>query len=491
MLVRPDNLAVALVDSLQNRQGDIVLSVDCEDISGSEFLSRSAGRQKQLANAGLKLGDRIFIQGGRGSLFWSDFLAVWGMGGVAIPLSPAISLRDFSIQRTKAEAAGFIGRQGEIDSAGLAVIEDSPTASSGELSVLPMTLDDEAAILFTSGSSGEPKGVRLSHRSVLGNAIASTKAIGFRATDSLFIAIGFHFTSAICHFLAAILSRGKLTATERPMLQGEMYAALTESGCNSFGGAPVQLRWIARCAREDPIKLGWIMSSGDRLPRELIDDLKAVLPETKIHTFYGLTELGGRFCALPAEKIATHAGSVGRPIEGMSVRIAGDQGESLPPDTLGEITASGEYLFTDYLNDPEKTSLVFDGNELRTGDVGYLDKEGFLYVEGRNDDVFKVSGRKVSALVVQQALMDCGIFEDVAVVQFEDPELGSIARALYSLKKDGTFRRGKILGILRKNLPKHFLPALFTEVPSVPRTGSGKLDRRALKKLMYQTDKIE
>jgi acyl-coenzyme A synthetase/AMP-(fatty) acid ligase len=488
-LIRHDSVAAALLASLEGRETDRILSVDGEETDGARFLARVAGRQKQLREAGLRKGDRVFIAGGRGGAFWSDFLAVWGAGCVAIPLNAVIPAGEFNHQKLKAEPRGFIGEPGSLDCDGLIILPadtpespDTPSAEGG--------LDDEAAILFTSGSSGEPKGVRLTNRSVLGNALAAAKVIGFRNDDSLFIAIRFHFTSAICHFLAAILSRATLVATEKPMIQAEFYAALRASGCNAFGGAPIQLRWIAECHPADPADLRWVMSSGDRLPKEVIRDLRKVMPDTRINTFYGLTELGGRFCALPSDFIDSHSGSVGRPIEGMHVRILDEEGHELAPNNTGEIVASGEYTFVDYINDPDKTEKVFDGTELRTGDVGYLDDDGMLYVEGRNDDVFKVSGRKVSANLVQHALMECGIFADAAVVRFDHPELGSVARACYALRDDAVFKRGAVLGQLRKNLPKHFLPSIFTELPAIPRTGSGKIDRRALRELIHRIDEL-
>jgi acyl-coenzyme A synthetase/AMP-(fatty) acid ligase len=172
----------------------------------------------------------------------------------------------------------------------------------------------------------------------------------------------------------------------------------------------------------------------------------------------------------------------------MQVRIVDEGGQPVPANTAGEIVASGDYVFNGYINDEEKTAAVFDGVSLRTGDVGYLDADGMLYVDGRNDDVFKVSGKKVSANLVQHALMELGLFSDAAVVRFDHPVVGSTARACFALREGVEFRRGQVLGQLRKILPKHYLPSVFTELDRIPRTGSGKLDRRALSDMLRRID---
>jgi acyl-coenzyme A synthetase/AMP-(fatty) acid ligase len=431
------------------------------------------------------------ITSGRGTDYFVDMVAVWAMGAVVIPLDPNIDARRLATICEKSEPEVVLGQLALAAEFQLNQLEQLRSLQTpSQPFVEDIAADDDAAIFFTSGSTGAPKGVRLAHCAVLGNSLSTIKNIGITETDRLFISIPFHFTSAICHFLAATLSGATLIATEQKLFQHDLFKALIDENATAFGGAPIQLRWIGECATEEDINLNWLMSSGDRLSVDIIEQLQQQLPRTKVFTVYGLTEVGGRLCILPDSELATNKGSVGYPLDGMRITVRDDNGQELPTGEIGEVYVDGPFLFSEYINDAEKTHAAKTSLGFHTGDEGFLNENGALCIRGRTDDVFKVSGQKVSAVMIQDALMSLGHFQDVAVAPGEDPMTGTVPFAYFVAKPEFEFKKGIVLRGLRKILPVNHLPQKFIELEHIPRTGSGKLDRVAFRNIITNTTGI-
>jgi len=461
-------------------------AVRCDDkaLSSYEFLSCVEQRQTTLKQYGIKEQSRVLLASGRGLDYWVDMVCLWTLGAVVIPLDPMMQPIRFDTFMEKADPKFVLGNFAlEKDYPQLTIINDDIATATSKITVdvLSHSAESDAAILFTSGSTGAPKGVRLSHVSVLGNAQAMIQQLDLRDDDRLFISIPFHFTSAICHFLAATLSGITFISTEATLFQSDLYHALEKHKATAFGGAPIQLRWISECAEDKPLPLRWLMSSGDRLNIDIIKKLRSSLPAASVYTVYGLTEVGGRLCVLPAEKIDDFAGSVGKPIQGMQVSVLDENGKSLPAGEEGDIYVKGPFVFSEYINDPEKTEKALTAFGFKTGDYGYLSEQGFLYLRGRVDDVFKSAGQKISAIAIQEALFATNEFEDIVVYPGEDPMVGTVPFAYYVLKQDKEFNKGLVLRQIRRQLPKNHLPKSFVEIDNIPRTGSGKLDRVAFR----------
>ena len=161
--------------------------------------------------------------------------------------------------------------------------------------------EETAAILFTSGSTGTPKGVQLAHRALLQNALGTAAMLPTRPDDTLFIAIPFRFVSSVSHFLVTTLTGGCFAGTEKPVMAADLVDQLKASGATAFGGAPLQLRWIADQMDEAELELRWLMSSGDHLSSDIVEKLAATQSNPSVLAVYGLTELAGRFCVLRPE----------------------------------------------------------------------------------------------------------------------------------------------------------------------------------------------
>ncbi|MBI9080002.1 MAG: acyl--CoA ligase [Pseudodesulfovibrio sp.] len=475
------NISEQVFDIWSKKPDGLVFDDGMIRLSGLQFMKKVGSRQGVLAEA-IQPGDRVVIQAGRGVEYFVDMLAVWRLGGVVVPLAADADTKYIDHVLGISGASLILDGKSEGEPISLEYVSQSCAATKP---------DDLAALLFTSGSTGAPKGVMLSHEVLLRNCLGILDVLKMDR-DRLFINIPFNFTSGICHFLACVFSNSTLIGVENKLFLADLPRTMDRLKATAFGGAPIQLRWLAETFKglaDSGQSLGsplrFVMSSGDHLPTDVIDLLRQVSSTTNIFTVYGLTELGGRFCILDSSDIADHAGSVGKPISGLGVTIVDfDNNRELGAGVEGEIVAKGELLCQGYYRDEKRTTALFSQWGLRTGDIGYLDAHGFLHLTGRSDDVFKVNGQKVAATVINNAMMRLAPFADAATISMEIALLGTVPVVAYTLKEGAEFKKGEILGALRKILPSNHIPHQFVEVGEIPRTGSGKVERHTLRLLL-------
>jgi long-chain acyl-CoA synthetase len=464
-------------------------------LTAKQVLSQVFARADTFRKQGVSPQDVVLLGTGRGHLFWLDLLAVWVVGAVAVPTEGDPDRSRLTIVLEKAAPDWQLGSIVGMTSAEVKVLdfddddECSRSDSYSSCDALPETEDPVAAILFTSGTTGEPKGVVLSHRALAGNALAAKNKLGLRSTDTLGAAIPFRFVSALSHFLVCMLAGTCYAGIETTFSPREFIDYVLGSGCTAYGGSPLQLRWIAEWLElqqsngMDPrFRIRWLMSSGDFFFEEIGHRLMRQMRECSLVVAYGLTEAAGRMCCRiindPSE--LGHDGLVGDPIDDYELEAFDDEFGRCDADEPGRIFVRSSYLFSEYANDAKRTSQVMTDGWLETGDYGYKDRRGAIHLLGRTDEVFKVAGVKVSTIPIVLALLEMDLFTDVAVTKEAHPTIGSVPYAYIVLAPGRAFKRSEAMQFLRQRLPTSHLPWRFVRIDRIPRTGSGKLDRRAL-----------
>jgi len=373
--------------------------------------------------------------------------------------------------------------------AGAALEPVAPATRAGLKTLLgalePVAADELAMIMFTSGTTGLPKGVCQTLKSISANAGHVAATLGLAADDRIFINTPPYFTSGICHFLTLLANGGGLAGQLGFFFGAGLLDEMEAQGCTGFGGAPAHLVRVVEPLEEPrPHSLRFWVSSGDHLPVPVIGKLRRVLPGVRLFNMYGLTEVSGRLCILPPAELDERQGSVGRPIGDMRVTARRGDGAVTKPGETGELYVTGALLMQGYLDEPEITAGTLTEHGLRTGDFGHVDESGAVWVAGRKDDIIKRGGEKVSIVHVQQALQALGRFADVAVLAAPDDILGHVPVAfVVPLEKDG-FRPSRLLRELRGLLPSSSLPSRIIAVDVIPRTGSGKAIRAELQALL-------
>lgn len=406
-------------------------------------------------------------EAGEGSEKARDVAA--GAGGEAAPAGPP------------AAAGEPADNPGHIASA----VQGASTMPAADLE--PVAEHETAMIMFTSGTTGRPKGVVQTLHAISANAGHVSLALGLGTDDRIFINTPPYFTSGICHFLTLMAGGGGVAGQLGFYFGTGLLDAMEEEGCSGFGGAPAHLvRVVEPMDEPRPHAFRFWVSSGDHLPLPVIERFRRVLPGIELFNMYGLTEVSGRLCILPPAELDLKVGSVGRPIGDMRVVARRGDLSAAAPGEQGELYVSGSLVMQGYLDEPEITAAALTEYGFRTGDFGSVDESGAVWIAGRKDDIIKRGGEKVSIIHVQEALQGLGRFADVAVIAASDEILGHVPVAfVVPLEVEG-FKASRLLRELRGVLPSTSLPSRVIAVDSIPRTGSGKAIRAELRRLLAE-----
>ncbi len=485
-----DNIARLVLARLSVDQTRPAMGDEAVSLTRAQLLREVRDQARALVDQGIGAGDYVVIVGGRGIRYWVDVFAAWVVGAVAVCVEETIEAAHGAavLDLTSATHVLAAGVATPESFAGLTEIAAGPEAPTDTapvaLSEIPFAADvpDLAGIIFTSGTTGLPKPVPLSHRALLLNALGTGERLRLNEDDRLLTATPYRFISSISHILVTLMSGASYWGIERRLMIKDLLDVLNGLEITAFGGSPFHMQYIAMAGAERLPHLTWAMSSGDHLRTEVIDQILEKFPGFRLHVAYGMAELGGRFCMLPPERLADKKGSVGFPINGLEIVVLDEDRTPCPPGEIGDVHVRGHIAFTGYLGREDENAKVLSEHGFLNGDKGYADTDGFIFLAGRSDSVFKRSGLKVSAQVIADALLDLDAVRDAWVTGLADDTEGMVPVAYIAWEGDA-LAQPDLLKALRAELAPNHLPAKVVTLPEIPRTGSGKVDRRRLRAL--------
>lgn len=352
----------------------------------------------------------------------------------------------------------------------------------------PALADDDAlaVILYTSGTSGRPKGVMLSHSNIRSNISQIQRWVAFDHRDILLgVLPQFHsFGLTVLTLLPPIVgARAVYTTRFNP---AKLLKLIREHRPTAFIAIPSMYNALlhSKNAEADDFKsFRFLVSGGEPLPQAVFDGFRERFNVT-LNEGYGLTETApvSNWCR-PHE---FRRGSVGRPLPDLDQRIVDSETRSvLPPNTDGEVRMKGPNVMQGYFNLPEETAKAFDSEGyFRTGDIGRFDLDGHLFITGRLKEMLIVGGENVFPREIEEVVNTHPSVKDCGVVGKPDPMRGELPIAFVELKDDQTFDEKSILALCRKKLAGYKVPDEVRVLNALPRNPTGKVMRRELKKLI-------
>jgi amino acid adenylation domain-containing protein len=472
-----------------------------------------------LASVGVERGDRI-------ALFLHNRVeAVVGtyaalkIGAVFMPLSPLTRCEKLAFLIEDAQPAAFI-TEGSLHDIFRPVLADSRSVrtclvaggeggdedrvqrfpASGAPSAAPLpapgTIDqDLAAILYTSGSTGEPKGVMLTHLNMVSAATSVCSYLGLRGDDIILGALPIAFGYGLYQFLMAAWLGATVVLETSFAFPAQVAETMVRERVTVLPGVPTlfaKLIGLESLPRYDLSALRLVTSAAAALPERHIEALRRLLPHARLFSMYGLTECK-RVTFLPPEQLDRRPTSVGRGMPNQEVWLVDEEGHRLPNGSTGQLVIRGSHVMRGYWRRPAETALRLRPGRhpgevvLYSGDIFRTDEEGYLYFVGRADDIIKTGGEKVSPREVENALYDLAGVVEAAAVGVPDPMLGQTVAAYVVLEPGRAYSEKDVIRHCLSKLEPFMVPRHVSFVDALPKTHTGKIQKTGLRTLATTT----
>lgn len=343
--------------------------------------------------------------------------------------------------------------------------------------------DHVASVVFTSGTTGVPKGVILSHGNILFVVHAVCEYLELAPRDRYAIVLPLSHTYGKSTLLTSVAAGATSVLVRDPHDFERFFGQISIERCTILSVVPFHLNVMARRGLPrscDLSALRAITSSGGALSWDTVEQVQRLLPGAGMFPMFGLTECATRATYLPPEHISAKRGAVGWPLRGVELQIRSDTGSPLPPCVVGRLYIRGPNVMQGYLGDAGLTSAVLADGWLDTGDLGYLDEDGCLFITGREKEIIKVAGERISPAEVEAVLVSHPDVADGAVIGEPDRLLGETVSA-YVVLRPGAAGLRDIAPFCAARLSPHKIPRRFVEVDRIPRTATGKIQRHLLR----------
>jgi long-chain acyl-CoA synthetase len=342
---------------------------------------------------------------------------------------------------------------------------------------------DLESILYTSGSTGEPKGVMLSHLNTVSNMRSIAQYLGLTVSDRIMAVLPFSYVYGKSLLLTHVLMGGSVVIDNRFMYPNVVIDSMIETGVSGFAGVPSTFTILLARSKIREVKvptLRYVTQAGGAMPAAVQKQVAVAFHPAELYVMYGATEAAPRLTYLDPADLPRKWGSIGKPVTNVDVFVADEQDKLLPCGETGEIVARGSNIMAGYWKDPEGTAAALRGGLYHTGDLGMVDSDGFLYVVGRKRDILKVRGYRVSCKAIEEALAGMDEVEETAVIGIPDAVLVEAPFAFVVLKPGQQVSERHIKQYLSSRLRPFEIPKNVEFRPGLPKNASGKIMKNQL-----------
>jgi long-chain acyl-CoA synthetase len=497
------NIAQHVEAAANSRPERAAILFEGQAITYGELNRRASQTAQWLEQLGIQSGDRVALSLPNIPEFAIAYLGAQKLGAVVVSLNPTLtpveteyalsdsgSLVLFTTQESLANLTTIRGSlpalRALISCEGRSADPEHRTLGAaiadfdGSLLARPRAVDAPAAILYTSGTTGKPKGAVLTHRNVISNYRATMACVGSRAGDRhlLYLPL-FHCFAQNFIMNAAFGSQGTIVL-ERRYQQEAVLSAIRRHEVTHFYGVPTVFIYLlgAEITRAQLASVKYFFSAAATMPREVAQGWRERfgLP---VFEGYGLTETAPLACYNHRDDY--RLGSVGTPIEGVEMKIIDEAGRARATDEWGEICIKGPNVMAEYFQRDQETRDVLCDGWFRTGDIGYCDRDGYYYLVDRLKDMINCAGFKVWPREIEEVLYEHPAVAECAVVGAADPIKGERVVAFVRLHAGVSDDAAALRKHCETRLAAYKLPTQFVLDQEIPKSPAGKILKRVLR----------
>lgn len=518
MIQRPQRLLGEALDfSWKNHPLKTAAIYKGEEFSYSQLKECAENLASHLIKVGIKKGDRIAIFMNNS---WQCIISIYGItiaGGVFLIINPQTKagklqyiLNDSGARVIISEnlltnelSLALVGlkeiqevilSEGNLaDNVGLRFKDFDEIINNRESADLPRIIpNDLAALIYTSGSTGFPKGVMMTHQAMVFTSWSLIEYLRLTEEERILLVLPLAFDYGLYQLFMAITIGGTLIIEHSFSFPPTIFRQIDLLKPTVFPGVPSIYAIMIATYKKSGLTFDCIRkitNTAASLPAEFTADLKKIFPNALIFKMYGLTECK-RVCYLEPELVDLKVNSVGKAIPGTEIFLLSEDGKPVPADQSGILHVRGPHVMAGYWNNEKlskemlKPGLIPGERILCAHDLFKMDEEGFLYFQGRNDDIIKTRGEKVSPVEVENAIYQIDGIKEVAVIGIPDIFLGESIIAFITTHDQFQLNEKEIRGECMSHLEAFMIPQSIIILPEMPKSSNGKIDKGELKKIL-------
>lgn len=446
-----------------------------------------------LYTLGIRCHDHIALNAKNSAAFVFSYMAIASLGGVVVPLNTMFTPRETAFILKDAHVR-YIITDHEVDLSGQ--FADTPLPSQVLIADLEKEINtndypkppainikdaDPCVILYTSGTTGKPKGALLSHKNLTSNAAGFSQATESRSDDNTLCVLPmFHSFGWTCCVGTAFHNGATITIVDT-FSPRDVIATIRNKGVTVVMGVPAMYNFYTSLAKpEDLVGVRLFASGGASLPLEILEKF---YEKTKKHIVegYGLSEASPAVCFNPPGH--TKPGSIGPPLQDVQIRIVDSHGRECTCGEIGELLVRGPNVMTGYYNLPSETATAIVNGWLHTDDLAYRDEDGYVFIVDRKKDMIIVSGLNVYPREIEEILYQYPAIQEAAAIGVPDRSRGESIRAYVALHDGMILDKKDLMAFLKKNLAPFKIPREIVEIETLPKNSTGKILKKELRNM--------
>jgi acyl-CoA synthetase (AMP-forming)/AMP-acid ligase II len=389
----------------------------------------------------LGMGKNIVLVSENNYFFIITYLAILKSGNVCVPLNPSIEQDNLNyiINKTNSQL-GFIS---EFALRKLNLSLEFYSEKNFELIFLNDNIIDEineefdenqvAEIIFTSGSTSEPKGVMLSHKNIIANTESIIQYLNLNQDDIIMVVLPFYYCYGLSLLLTHLRVGGQLVINNNFIFLASTIKKINDFRCTGFAGVPshfqILLRKTELFKRTEFPSLRYVTQAGGKLENAFILEFISNFPAVSFYVMYGQTEATARLSYLPPHLLETKLGSLGKGIPGVELKVVDKKGNIVMPGKMGEIIAKGNNVMIGYFDDPVESAKTICNGWLYTGDIATIDNDGYIFLTARKKEIMKIGGRRISPKEIEAVIYMIPGIIDCSIKAINDSILGEAIKA--------------------------------------------------------------